>query len=95
MTAEDAKAKLKAQRERYSRMMWAYVCGGITLVSQLAGLGATFIPLGFGVLGAVLVAQLIRTGEQRHGMFAGVMVFGGLMIWITYSWPMIHRLLGG
>ena len=75
--------------------MWAYVCGGITLVSQLAGLGATFIPLGFGILGLVLAGQLTTTGEQRHGMFAGAMTLGGIMIWLTTNWPTIHRYLGG
>ena len=53
------------------------------------------IPLGFAILGAVLVSGLIRSGEQRHGMFAGILILGGMMIWLTYNWPTIHRFLGG
>jgi hypothetical protein len=64
------------------------------LVSQLVGLGATFIPPGFGILGAVLAWQLTRTGEQRHGMFVGAMTIGGIMIWLTYNWPSIHKFIG-
>ena len=95
MDADEAKAKRKAQGERYSRVMWAYVCGAITLISMLVGYGATFIPLGFGVLGAILAWQLIRANEQRHGLYAGSMTLGGLMIWLTYNWPMIYRYIGG
>jgi len=95
MDAEEAKAKRKAQGERYSRIMWAYVCGGVTLVSMLVGYGASYIPLGFGVLGAILAWQLIRSNEQRHGFYAGSLTLGGLMIWLTYNWPMIRRLVGG
>ena len=90
----EAKAARKAQNERYTRIMWAYVCGGITLVSLLLGFGATFIPLGFGILGAILAWQLSRTGERRHGMYAGAMTIGGVMIWLTYNWPAIHRFIG-
>jgi hypothetical protein len=93
--AEDAKAKRKALGERYSRIMWAYVCGSITLISMLVGFGATFIPLGFGVLGGILDIGLIRSGDQRHGMFAGTLTLGGLLIWLTYNWPTLHRYLGG
>jgi len=95
MDAEEAKAKRKAQSERYSRIMWAYICGGITLVSMLVGYGASYIPLGFGVLGAILAWQLARSDEQKHGLYAGSLTVGGLMIWLTYNWPMIHRLVGG
>jgi hypothetical protein len=92
--ADEAKAKRKAQSERYTRIMWGYVCGGITLLSLLVGFGATFIPLGFGILGAILAWQLTRSGEQRHGLYVGAMTLGGVMIWLTYNWPMIHRLVG-
>jgi hypothetical protein len=95
MDADDAKAKRKAQGERYSRLMWAYVCGAITVVTTMAGLGATFIPLGFGILGAILAWQLNRTGDQRHGIYAGSLTLGGLMIWLTYNWPTIQRWAGG
>ena len=91
MDAKDAKAERKALGERYSRIMWAYVCGAITLVSAMAGLGATFIPLGFGVLGLILAWQLTRTADQRHGMWAGALTLGGLMIWVTYNYPTIQR----
>jgi len=94
MDADEAKAARKAQNERYTRIMWASICGGITLVSQLVGLGATFIPPGFGILGAILAWQLTRTGEQRHGMFVGAMTIGGIMIWLTYNWPSIHKFIG-
>ncbi len=93
--ADAAKAKRQARGERYTRIMWAYVCGAITLVSILVGLGASFIPLGFGVLGVILAWQLTRTGDQRNGMFAGALTLGGLMIWLTYNWPTIHRFIGG
>jgi hypothetical protein len=95
MDADDAKAKRKAQGERYSRIMWAYVCGGITVLSVVVGLGPTFIPLGFGILGGILAWQLSRTEDQRHGMFAGILALGGVMIWLTYNWPTIHRFVGG
>lgn len=94
MDADEAKAKRKAQGERYSRIMWAYVCGAITVVSLVVGLGATFIPLGFGVLGGILAWQLGRTGDRRHGMLAGALTLGGVMIWLTYNWPTIERYLG-
>lgn len=90
----DAKAAEKPAGERYRQIMWAYVCGAITLLSMVVGLGASFIPLGFGVLGGILDWQLIRGGDQRHGMFAGALTLGGVMIWLTYNWPMIHRLIG-
>jgi hypothetical protein len=95
MGADDEKAKKKARNERYARIMWAYVCGGIAVVSLVTGFRATFIPAGFAVLGAILAAQLIRAGEQRHGIYAGAMSFGGLMIWLSYTWPTIHAYLGG
>ena len=94
MDAEDAKAKRKALGQQYSRIMWAYVCGAITLVSVMVGLGATFIPLGFGVLGLILAWQLIRTPDQRHGMWAGTLTLGGLMIWATYNYPTLQRWVG-
>lgn len=95
MDADEAKAKRKAQGERYSRIMWAYVCGAITLMSTMVGLGASFIPLGFGVLGGILAWQHQRAGEQRHGMLAGTLTLAGVMVWLTYNWPTIHRFVGG
>ena len=95
MDAGEAAAKRKTQGERLSRVMWAYVCGAITLMATLAGLGATFIPLGFGVLGGILAWQLSRTADRRHAMVAGMLTLGGLMIWVTLNWPTIHRFVGG
>jgi hypothetical protein len=51
----------KERSERFTRIMWAYICGAITLLSFVVGLGASFIPLGFGVLGGLLVWQLIQS----------------------------------
>jgi hypothetical protein len=93
--ADDTKAERTARGERNSRIMWAYVCGAITLVSMAVGLGATFIPLGFGVLGGILAWQLARNGDQRHATFAGALTLGGVLIWLTDNWPTIHRWVGG
>jgi hypothetical protein len=95
MDAEDAKAKRKAEGERYSRIMWAYVCGAIALVSVMVGFGRTFIPLGFAIFGGILAWQLNQAGEQRHGGIAGALALGGLLIWLTYNWPTIQRYIGG
>jgi hypothetical protein len=91
MGADNTDAERKAQAERYRNVMWAYVCGAITLLSSMVGLGATYIPLGFGILGGILAWNLTRSGDQRHGMFAGMLLLGGLMIWLTYNWPTIQR----
>lgn len=92
---EGAKAARKAQSERLNRIMWAYICGAIALLSFVVGFGATFIPPGFGVLGCVLVGQLIRQGERRHSAAAGALALAGIMIWLTVNWPMIERQFGG
>lgn len=94
MDAEDANAKRKAQGQRYTRIMWAYVCGAITVMSLLVGLGASFIPLGFGILGLILAWQLTRGADPRHGMWAGSLALGGLMIWVTYNFATIQRFIG-
>ncbi|HVA13590.1 MAG TPA: hypothetical protein VNF99_10095 [Stellaceae bacterium] len=82
-TEVEAKAARKAQSERLNQIMWAYICGAITLISSMVGLGATFIPLGFGVLGCVLAWQLMRKGERLHGSIAGAILWGGILIWLT------------
>jgi hypothetical protein len=94
-TEEEEKAKRRAQAERYRQTMWAYVCGAISLLCNVVGLEATFIPMGFGVLGLVLVWQLMKKGEKRHSAIAGALNLGGILIWLTYSWPLIRHYLGG
>ena len=90
-----AAAARRAQSERLSRIMWAYICGAITVLSFVVGFGASFIPLGFGILGTILAVQLGRAGERRHSTVAGALALGGMMIWLTYNWPTIQHYLGG
>jgi hypothetical protein len=93
--AEGGDAVLRRQRsERLNRIMWAYICGAITVLSFVVGLGPSFIPLGFGILGCVLAWQLYRGGDRRHSTSAGALALGGIMIWFTYNWPVIQRYLG-
>jgi hypothetical protein len=92
--ADDAKAKRKAQGERYNRIMWAYVCGAITLLSYLVGLEPTFIPLGFGFFGVLLSWQLLKIGDQKHSVYAGILSLGGVSIWLTFNWPMFKHWIG-
>src|ERR1700730_9629135 len=94
-SADHETAKRRQRSERLTRIMWAYICGAITLLSFVVGLGPSFIPLGFGVLGGILAWQLFRAGEGRHSRIAGALVLGGIMIWFTYNWPMLHRYLAG
>lgn len=93
--ADDERAARRRRSERLTQIMWAYICGAITLLSFVVGLGPSFIPLGFGVLGGILAWQLYRAGERRHSRIAGALVLGGIMIWFTYNWPMLHRYLAG
>jgi hypothetical protein len=93
--ADEEKAQRKARSERLTQTMWAYICGGIALLSIPVGLEATFIPLGFGILGCVLVWQLMQKGERRRSLIAGAVDLGAIMIWLTYNWPMIRHYLGG
>lgn len=92
--ATDPKALQKERNERFTRLMWAYICGGITLMSYLVGFEASFIPLGFGILGGILAWQLMQKGEPRHGMIAGALNLGAMMIWLTYNWPVVEHYLG-
>lgn len=94
-SAEDEKAQRKARAERISQTMWAYVCGGIALLSQPVGLERSFIPFGFGVLGCVLAWQLMKKGERRHSLIAGAIDLGAILIWLTYNWPVIEIYLKG
>jgi hypothetical protein len=91
----DDRALRRQRSERLTRVMWAYICAAITLLSFVVGLGASFIPLGFGVLGGILAWQLVGLGERRHSTIAGALVLGGLMIWLTYNWPTIQRYIAG
>jgi len=91
-SAEDEKAKRKAKGERYTQIMWAYVAGAITLLCNVVGLESSFIPLGFGVLGAILAWQLLQKGEKRHSFYAGAINIGGVLIWLTANWPWLSHL---
>jgi hypothetical protein len=93
-TEEEEKAKRKARGERYTQIMWTYVCGAITLLCNVVGLEASFIPLMFGALGSVLAWQLMQKGEKRHSAIAGAINLGGLLIWLTNNWPLIQHYLG-
>ena len=93
--ADDERARRKAQTDRLTRIMWAYICGAITVLSFVVGFGASFIPLGFGILGLVLAWQLMRGGERRNSAIAGALSLGGIMIWATYNWPTIQRYFSG
>jgi len=83
----------KARSERLNTIMWAYVCGAITLLCYVVGYERSFIPLLFGTLGGVLAWQLTQKGEQRHGVMAGALTLGGLLIWATYNWPVVEKFL--
>jgi hypothetical protein len=91
---EEQKAARKARSERLNQIMWAYLCGGIVFLSLLVGLGATFIPLGFGILGCVLAWQLRQKGEQRHSTIAAAILLGGILIWLTVNWRWIGPSIG-
>jgi hypothetical protein len=94
-SADQEKAERLARRERYSQIMWAYVCGAITLISIPVRLEVTFIPLAFGVFGLILAWQLSQNGERRHNIFAGALNLGGILIWFTANWPWLRHFLGG
>lgn len=91
---DEQKAARKARSERLNQIMWAYLCGGIVFLSFLVGLGATFIPLGFGILGCVLAWQLKQKNEQRHSTIAAAILLGGILIWLTVNWAWIGPLIG-
>jgi hypothetical protein len=91
---EEQKAARKARSERLNQIMWAYICGGIVFLSFFVGLSATFIPLGFGVLGCVLAWQLRQKGEVRHSTIAGAILIAGVLIWFTTNWSWIGGSIG-
>jgi hypothetical protein len=95
VSPDDEKEKRKAEKERLLHIMWAYVCGAITLISVVVGYEMTFIPLGFGVLGLVLVWTLVRQRERFHAPLAGAVNLGGILIWFSYNWPMLKSYIGG
>ena len=92
---DQEKAARLARRERYSQIMWAYVCGAITLISIPVRLEVTFIPLAFGVFGLILAWQLSQKGERRHNIFAGAINLGGILIWFSANWMWLKHFLGG
>lgn len=94
-TEDEEKARRRERNERLTRMMWAYICGAIALLSNVVGLEASFIPPGFGILGLILAWQLFQKEERRHSVIAGALNLGGILIWLTYNWPMILRFAGG
>ena len=81
----DAKTQRKQRAERLNQIMWAYICGAIAILSPMLGFGASFIPPGFAVLGCILDWQLLRKGERRHSVFAGVLALAGILIWLTIN----------
>jgi hypothetical protein len=83
----------RIRSERLNTIMWAYVCGAITLLCYVVGYERSFIPLFFGVLGSILNWQLMQRGEQRHSVAAGALTLGGLMIWATYNWAVVKKFL--
>jgi hypothetical protein len=91
---EAEKAERKARSERMTQIMWAYVCAGIALLCNVVGLEATFIPLGFGVLGGILAWQLSQKNERRNSLITGALNLGAILIWLTYNWPTIQHYLG-
>lgn len=91
---DEDKAARKARSERLNQIMWAYLCGGIVFLSFFVGLGATFIPLGFGILGCVLAWQLKQKGESRHSTIAAAILLGGILIWLTVNWAWIGPTIG-
>jgi hypothetical protein len=93
-TEEEQKAARKARSERLNQIMWAYLCAGIVFLSFFVGFTATFIPLGFGVLGCVLAWQLKQKGEMRHSTIAAAALLGGILIWLTLNWSWIGGAVG-
>jgi hypothetical protein len=91
---EQQKAVRKARSERLNQIMWAYLCGGIVFLSFFVGLGASFIPLGFGILGCILAWQLKQKGEKRHSTIAAAILLGGILIWLTANWGWIGPGIG-
>jgi hypothetical protein len=93
-TEEEQRAARKARAERLNQIMWAYICGAIIFLSFAVGLGATFIPLGFGILGCLLAWQLMRKGENRHSTIAAAILLGGILVWLTVNWSWIGADIG-
>ena len=91
---DEQKAERKARNERNTQIMWAYVCGAITLLSIPVRLEASFIPLAFGILGLIIAHQLRRKGERRHNVIAGAINLGGILIWLSSNWPWLGHYLG-
>ena len=91
---EEQKAARKARSERLNQIMWAYLCAAIVFLSFFVGLGATFIPLGFGILGCVLAWQLKQKGEMRHSTIAAAILLGGILIWLTVNRGWIGPAIG-
>ena len=92
--SDEEKTERKARNERNTQIMWAYVCGAITLVSIPVHLEASFIPLGFGILGLIIARQLRQKGERRHNVIAGAINLGGILIWLSSNWGWLRHYLG-
>lgn len=93
-SADEQKAARRARSERLNQIMWAYLCAGIVFLSFFVGFTATFIPLGFGVLGCILAWQLKQKGEMRHSTIAAAILLGGILIWLTVNWGWIGGSIG-
>lgn len=93
-STDEQKAARRARSERLNQIMWAYLCGGIVFLSFFVGFTATFIPLGFGILGCILAWQLKQKGEMRHSTIAAAILLGGILIWLTVNWSWIGGSIG-
>lgn len=92
---DDERAARRQRSDRLTRIMWAYICCAIAVLSYVVGFGASLIPLGFGVLGGILAWQLSRLGERQHSTITGALALGGIMIWFTYNWSTLQRYITG
>jgi hypothetical protein len=85
MTEQDEAVAKKAAKERRSQILWAYVAGATSILGYLAGLEATFLPMGFGVVGLILCYQLNAKGEPRHAGAAAALSSIGIVLWAAYN----------
>jgi hypothetical protein len=75
----------KAAKERLNFLLWGYIGSGISLISLAVGMGATFIPLGFGIAGCWFAWKLNTLGERRRHLVPGIASLAAILIWITYN----------
>jgi hypothetical protein len=92
MPDDNAKLRQKIPGQPLSKVTWAYVCGVFTLGSTMFGLVVSFIPVAFGVIGAILSWQLLKTEDRRHGSYAGVLNLGALIVWLMRAVPILRHM---